>query len=710
MKQANLPLLALVLLWAGQSQQVWMKYIPNIALLCLLLIGAPELLSAQSNLIVDTTEVEVLVTAHRQETSNFAIAEAVSVLPGSRLLQQNSRSTPEALIGLAGVWVQKTNHGGGSPFIRGLTGNQTLLLLDGVRLNNSTYRYGPNQYFNTIDALSIGQVEVVRGGGSVLFGSDALGGTINVLTRSPSFSSEGEVFRVGLQGRVISHGMEVGWRPEVEYNGQNVAFLAGYSQRDFGDILAGGELGKLISSSYQEQAVDLKSKIKTGANAILTLAYNGVFQSEVGRYDQVAQRGYQLYQFDPQNRELAYAKWEIASKSPLWQQLSVTASWQNSREERDKQREGSTILQQESDEIRTFGLSLALQSSFGAHWQAVSGVELYEDEIRSSAFDLDQSDNTISPRRGLYPAKANALNWAIYNSWTYQDKAWTLNGGLRFNGFQLATEDEQFTKVELSPTALVGQLSLRYALHAQHALTAGLYSAFRAPNINDLSSFGSFDFGIEVPTGDLKPERSLNMEVGYKYESANAEARLQVFRMNLSDLIDRVRGSYQGQSQWEGQDVYYKANVASAYIQGIEADGAWRLSRWLKAYANMTYTFGENKAAEEPLRRIPPFNGQLSLAYQGEAPFSAQLQYGFAAKQHRLSGGDISDHRIDANGTPAWSVLNFNLGYQFPSIGLNGGIQNIFNEAYRIHGSGVDGVGRSFWLSLRWNWQTKRSK
>lgn len=684
-----------------------MKYVPNIVLLLLLLLGGPRLLFAQSNLLVDTTDIEVLVTAHRQETNSFAIAEAVSILPISRMLQQNSRSIPEALMGLTGVWVQKTNHGGGSPFIRGLTGNQTLLLLDGIRLNNSTYRYGPNQYFNTIDALSIGQVEVVRGGGSVLFGSDALGGTINVLTRSPAFSPNEDALRIGLQGRVISHGMEVGWRPEVEYSGKNVALLAGYSQRDFGDILAGGKLGKLISSSYQEQAVDCKSKFKTGSKAVLTLAYNGVFQSEVGRYDQVAQRGYQLYQFDPQNRALAYAKWEIAGKGPLWQQLSLTASWQKSKEERDKQRDGSTVLRQERDEVETLGLSLVVQSSFGTHWQAVSGIELYQDDVRSSAFDLDQQTNAISLRRGLYPAKASALNWAIYNSWTYQNKAWTINGGLRFNGFQLETEDEQFTEVALSPTALIGQLSLRYALHAQHALTAGLYSAFRAPNINDLSSFGSFDFGIEVPTSDLKPERSLNMELGYKYEGPSAQTRLQLFRMNLSDLIDRVRGSYQGQSQWEGQDVYYKANVSSAYVQGFEADGVWILSKDLKARANMTYTFGENEAADEPLRRIPPFNGQVSLTYQGESPFYTQIQYGFAGKQNRLSGGDISDHRIDANGTPAWSVLNFNLGYQFQSIRLNGGIQNIFNEAYRIHGSGVDGVGRSFWLSLRWDWQAK---
>lgn len=80
-----------------------------------------------------------------------------------------------------GVFVQKTTHGAGSPFVRGLTGNQTLLLIDDIRLNNSTFRYGPNQYLNTIDAFTLGRAEVLLGSGSVQYGSDALGARFNFL-------------------------------------------------------------------------------------------------------------------------------------------------------------------------------------------------------------------------------------------------------------------------------------------------------------------------------------------------------------------------------------------------------------------------------------------------------------------------------------------------------------------------------------------------
>jgi len=94
---------------------------------------------------------EVVITANRKSSSVKDTPEAVRALENEQAEKFQMRSTPEALQITPGVFVQKTNHGGGSPIIRGLTGNQTLLLIDGIRLSNATYRYGPNQYLNTID-------------------------------------------------------------------------------------------------------------------------------------------------------------------------------------------------------------------------------------------------------------------------------------------------------------------------------------------------------------------------------------------------------------------------------------------------------------------------------------------------------------------------------------------------------------------------------
>src|SRR5688500_15527068 len=93
----------------------------------------------------------VVLTVQRSKQRYLFVSYSVSTVSKSYLQEFNPRTAPEALMGTNGVFVQKTNHGGGSPFVRGLTGNQTLILVDGIRINNSTFRYGPNQYLNTID-------------------------------------------------------------------------------------------------------------------------------------------------------------------------------------------------------------------------------------------------------------------------------------------------------------------------------------------------------------------------------------------------------------------------------------------------------------------------------------------------------------------------------------------------------------------------------
>lgn len=643
----------------------------------------------------------VVVTADRDGRKHFSTPESVSVLREKQIEQNGARSMAEALIGLPGVWMQKTNHGGGSPFVRGLTGNQTLLLLDGIRLNNSTYRYGPNQYFNTIDVLNVQQVEVVRGPGSVLYGSDALGGTVQVISKSPQFSAAGRQWSGTLYGKMISGDMEQSGRAEVEMSGEKAALRAGFSYRDFGDLIAGGDLGKQAPSAYGERAADFKSLFKTGQNSLLTLAYNGVFQSEVGRYDQVAQRGYELYQFNPQNRQLAYARWQLNAASPLLRALKLTASVQQSLEGREKRRAGSAELTTEEDEVQTLGLAAEWVAQPRANWRAVSGLEFYADRVGSFTTVRNLENGDVQTGRGLYPDDSRANNLAVFSSHTFQWEALSLNLGGRLNFFEINIQDAVFGDTRIDPTALVGNVSLHYKLAPQHALTAAVNTGFRAPNVNDLSSFGSFDFGIETPSQTLSPERSLTYELGYKTQTERWSGRLALFYTQLYDLIGRVRGTFQGMDTYQGEDVYRKENVARAYIQGVETDWQWALSDRWDLFGSVIYIYGQDTEKDEPMRRIPPLNGRLALSYHAAGGFFGQAEGWYAARQDRLSSGDLSDHRIDAGGTPGWLVLNFKAGYQWKWLQVNGGLQNLLDEAYRIHGSGVDGVGRSFWLGTK---------
>lgn len=669
-----------------------------------------EIQLPQTDLQVDTLKLEaqasfiqnnLVVTAQRSLNEAFATSAALSVLKSQDILHSGARSTPEALMGLPGVFVQKTNHGGGSPFVRGLTGNQTLLLLDGLRLNNSIYRFGPNQYFNTIDVFSIQQIEVLRGAGAVLYGSDAMGGAIQVLTPTPQFVDAGWAFGGRLLGRYLDRDMEQTLHAELNAANKTLAFRAGASLRKFGDHFAGQGLGKQAPSSYNERAADAKAVLKLSKRSQLTLAYNGVFQSEIERYDQYVTVA-QVAQFDPQTRQLAYGRFNWEGRSPWMQGLSLTASWQFAEEGRIFQRKNNVNRVEELDEIRTLGYVLEWHAQPAAFWKMTSGLELYNDQVSSAGININTETLARSTRRGLYPAGANANNAAAFTAHQFQLQRWTLNLGLRYNQFRLAIQDATFGGTEITPDALVAHVLLRFQAGNHHALSLGNYSGFRAPNINDMSSFGRFDFGIEVPSYELSPEKTNTYEFNYKYNSARFQLNIATFYTSLSNLITRVRSTFEGSPTYEGSAVYKKENAAKSFIRGSELDFTWAFAGQFRVQGGLSYALGQNTTANEPMRRIPPLNGSLALQHQATKQWINRLECWYASKQDRLAAGDKSDPRIPQGGTPGWTVLNLRSAYQFKQVELQAGLNNLFNEAYRTHGSGIDGVGRSVWVGLDW--------
>lgn len=158
-------------------------------------LPAPVLLASVASLPAapqDSIGIPTTVVKATRETEEWIEKPySITVVGADDLSRRFARTTPQALLGVPGTSVQETGPGQGSPYLRGFTGYQTLMRIDGIRLNNSVFRSGPNQYWGTVDAYSIDRLEVVRGPSSVLFGSDAIGGTVNVVTRRPYGWGEG---------------------------------------------------------------------------------------------------------------------------------------------------------------------------------------------------------------------------------------------------------------------------------------------------------------------------------------------------------------------------------------------------------------------------------------------------------------------------------------------------------------------------------------
>jgi outer membrane receptor protein involved in Fe transport len=189
--------------------------------------------------------------------------------------------------------------------------------------------------------------------------------------------------------------------------------------------------------------------------------------------------------------------------------------------------------------------------------------------------------------------------------------------------------------------------------------------------------------------------------VGVKHHGKKMFFGLHLYHNKLTNLITNVTTSYNGKDSIDGYRVYHRVNANKSYIQGMEAEVRYRLNSRVELKGFMVYTYGQNTSSDEPMRRIPPFHGQTSVIYSPVKNVSINVDWYYASKQERLSGGDISDNRVATGGTPAWNAGNISLNYHWKQVGLNLGIINLFNTPYRLHGSGIDGMGRSIWMSIR---------
>ncbi|WP_407523267.1 TonB-dependent receptor [Lacibacter sp. MH-610] len=639
---------------------------------------------------------EVVVSATRTQQQEIQLPYVTNTIKRKELNRFQPRTTPEALNGMTGVFVQKTNHGGGSAFIRGLTGNQTLLLIDGIRLNNSTFRFGPNQYLNTIDMFTIQQIEVVKGTGSVQYGSDALGGTIQVLTKD-AVLSETKKWDGAAQAKFMSAGMEQTGRGEFNYSSSKLAVTGGITYRNFGNLLSGDTTGFQNPSGYKELAYDVKLKFLLKQNIELTTAHQLLQQKNVPVFHKVRLENFLLNEMDPQQRMLSYAKLKIQNTNPLIKTIEFTASHQQTKEGRNSQKNGSAVLRKEFDKVNTFGFTADVQSVYNKYWSSSSGIDLYMDKVNSIRDDINTITQAAVSKRGLYPDESVYGNYSLFSLHQLQWRKLRVHGGIRYNLFSISLSDTSLGKVQLNPAAFVFNAGLVYNITAHQFVFASFNNSFRAPNVDDMGTLGIVDFRYELPAYNLNPERSYNYEAGYKFRSSKFNLTATAFYMQLQQLITRVRK--QGE-QISGYNVYIKENTDRAFIRGAEAEADVELMKGFRLQGGVAHAYGQNKTRNEPLRRIPPFNGRLRSTYTNNKWFAA-AEYWFASKQNRLAQGDKDDNRIPQGGTPGFNVFNTVVGYELKQVRVQTGLQNLFNKDYRTHGSGMNGYGRSAWLHIQ---------
>jgi len=682
-------------------------------LLLLLILGPPVTASeTEEDELESVGPMEsVVVTATRTEESVMDVAEAVSVVGVDEIYRLAPELLAEMLRGVPGAFFQQTTPGQGIPIIRGLKGSQVLHLVDGMRLNNAFFRNAPNQYLGLVDAYATERTEVIRGSAPSLYGADAMGGVLQILTAEPEFNTDQWGVGGRLYGSYNSVDSSLIGRVEAATGRNGNVLSAGITYQDHGDRKTGNG-DTVVPSGYRVKAANAKWRYDLSNRSELMLSVQYLEQPSTPRVDELVP-GYgqehpssEQYEFMPNRREFLHARYRLDGLSRWFSHFEAHLARQVITDDRLTQDWEDPEVTREFNESRLDGLTLQFNSPWGGgngpERELIWGVEYYWDEISSSRLRTDTSTAETRSVRGRFPDDSTMDSAAVYASNQWRWDRLTLNAGLRYSWFEIKLPaTSELDAVKLTPSDLTGDVHLNYELKPGFVLVSNIGRGFRPPNIFDLGTLGSRPGNrFNVPNTDLKPESVWSYDLGIKLSDGRWEAEAFAW---YSDYQDKISSRFTGEVTPEGRLVVRSDNLNSVELYGLETGLRFLAADSVELYAVVNYTHGEETDDGEtvPADRIPPLSGRLGLVYEPGARWRFEPFLDFAGKQDRLSPRDEGDPRINPLGTAGWGTLNVLASWQATDsmeIGLR--LQNLGDKNYREHGSGIDAPGRNIGLWL----------
>ncbi|MGE3172369.1 MAG: TonB-dependent receptor plug domain-containing protein [Planctomycetota bacterium] len=680
----------------------------------------------------------LVVTASGFAEETLPVPYTFQTLDQQQFRENAYRTLPEALQDVPGVMVQKTAHGHGSPYIRGFTGRQNLILIDGIRFNNSAFRGGPVQYWNTVDPYAIDRIEVIKSQGSVLYGSDAAGGTVNLLTRKADFRGErdGAFFHHGAaETRIDSNGPSMTGRFEAQVGeGGSFGLHVGGTWRSFGDI-ADSALGEMPQTGYDEFGYDLRLDVATSERTTLTAVHQRVEQDDIWRTHRTVDfepwhgtslSGPDLRRIYDQERDLTYVRFAGEETASWLDQYAFTVSWQHSVEDFDRTRlrSGNTEVQLDETRVETLGVALSMESPIGDEGAVVYGADWYRDDVDSNTnvFTFDPSGNLLSQVAAVQGPVGDDATYDLFGVFAQArvpvDDAIELTFGGRYTYAKadIGVIDDGAgnpTSAERSWDEATFNVRASVAVADDCRVYGGVSQAFRAPNVDDLSALKSSRTDL-ISTGslDVDPEQFLTYEVGTRYEGRDATAQGSVY---YTDLTDQITSTPVGTVPGTGEIITAATNGSDGWLWGAELEAAWRFdpqweARGFVAYVDGeadTFPSGSSAAVREPLSRLMPLTTSGAVRWtQDDDHLWVECRASAAARAGRLNSGDRADtSRFPPSGTPGYFVLDLTSGFRASdNVEILFAIENVTDTAYRYHGSGVNQPGINVILGGRLTW------
>ncbi len=700
---------------------------------------------------------EVVVSISRFGQSKDQVPQKVVTINQKDILTSSPQTSADLLESTGQVYVQKSQLGGGSPMIRGFSTNRLLITVDGVRMNTAIFRGGNVQNVISIDPLSVERTEVVLGPGSIIYGSDAIGGVINFFTLSPAFSVvKGGNFSGRAYTRYATANEEKTGHFNVAYGNREWAFLTGASYSDFGDLRMGSygpeeylrpdyavrrngrdlmvenEDPKVQKPTGYEQ-LNLLQKVRFKPTEEYDFSLGLIYSttSDFPRYDRLYRkrdgvlRAAEWY-YGPQEWLQTNFQLNKVGNGKIYNELKLTAAYQYFEESRNDRDYGEEVLYHTREQVDAYSLNLDLEKKFKTKTLFYGGEYVYN-LVNSTGTERNIITAEVSPGTSRYPDGATWQSLASYANLQWElRKDLTLQTGARYNyiildaGFSEEIYDFPFSDANLNTGALTGSAGLNWRQNDILGWQLNLSTAFRAPNIDDVGKiFDSAPGLVVVPNPDLKPEKAYNAELGVRL---NFDRLVQVdlagYYTLLEDAMVRRDYSLNGETfiDYRGEQSRVQAiqNSARARVYGFEAGAKVFFTENLKLTTQVSLTEGEEEQDDgttAPLRHAPPFFGNVHLVWENEKlRFDLFAEYNGEISADELAPSERDKsylYAIDENGNPyapEWYTINFSSQYQLGKMWLlTASLENITDQRYRTYSSGVAAAGRNLILALQYS-------
>jgi len=540
---------------------------------------------------------EVSVTAamdHAEATTR--LTQPVNVVDENEIQLRAKSVIVQAANEEAGLHVQRTSPVMAGVFVRGLTGNKVNVFVDGVRYSTAAQRGGVSTFLDLIDPALVASLEVLRGPNSAQYGSDALGGSLQFLSRVPSIGVTGGNRFGGLLSAFTNTADEgVGTNFNGSYGGSRAGVMFGVTARRLGDVRTGGGIDShaavtrflgvpsnvlmpshLPDTGFKQYGAQFSVSWLPGTNDHFSASYRHGRQDDGNRYDQLlGGDGNLVADLRDLTLDLFYARYERAAAG-WFDHLSITGSVNSQHEERVNQGGNGNpraAINHEPERTDVFGVQAALRKQLTPRNALLVGGDFYPERIAAPSVGVNPVTGVSSVRRGRVPDGATYRSGGVFvqesielvpskvqfvanfrvNSASYRAKA---SDSPVVNGQPLWPDDE------LTATGWAFRTGVNATLSSDWNVTANVSRGFRAPHITDLGTLGLTGSGFEVaapdvaglggtvgstadatamslgqPVAQVRPETSLTYEGGLHFRRAAVRSSLSIFVNEIHDNI-----------------------------------------------------------------------------------------------------------------------------------------------------------------------------